>query len=221
MSLLLLTVGLVAGVIEPRLAIEERSWATFTFRPDSSAVRAHRGEIHWGSGRPATARIVESLDNVARLQVDLDRDGIFSPGEWVAFHPVDGEPLSRVGKPVAEARFTIRLWGKSFASLPLRVRIFDSARSILPHGGRVVSVSVQPFVRARIEVEGRPITLLYQYDVEADDADPRRGWLGFGGEWKYAENQEVHFALDGRQISTAAIDLRLRRVAVRISSVRD
>jgi len=174
-------------------------------------VAGTRNQVFVGKVRGRLAFVVETTVGSPVLYVDVDSDGKVSAKEAFALRPGLDELQAGI------ARVSLPLPGPVYKDYPIDVYVYRKQKQ---DNLRIVGESPFAFVHGRIDMDGRPLIVEYQFDPKANTARLELGWQGMdangdgqidesprGNEYLRANNELLVFHVGDRYLLTKALDL--------------
>lgn len=171
------------------------------------------GDLELPKGKRAKLALVEPAHGDPYVFADVNLDGALEASERFRFAPK---------QPFPQMILQMELPIGPFKTYPLRLVLLPARKeSSGDKGDRIVARSFFVFVQGVVEIGGKPVRTLYTFDPDKGDADPDNGWMGMdtngdgvveqstgSDEFTYAKDEVVLFRVNGRDVSTASIDLK-------------
>lgn len=173
--------------------------------------RVFVGETTLPKGKRLKLALVEPARGDSYLFADVNLDGRLEPSERFTF----------AGKQPLQMILNVQLPIGPFKIYPVRLLLPPARKEISGgKGSRMVALSFFVFVQGVVQIGGKRVRALYDFDPDKSDADPDDGWIGMdtngdgivnesnSDEFTFAKHEVVLFGVNGRDVSTASIDLK-------------
>ena len=176
------------------------------------------------------AVLIEQEDGAPVFYVDLDGDGTMSDAERFELEPGEN------GNPY-ELQATLQLPMKNalFKSFPIFIQFFKNVQwEELKEDERLVMQSKIAFAKGKVDIQGKPTLVEYQFNAQSKKISINNGWLGvdsdgdgqidldhFSPEAAEAQDETVVFRIGSRYVSTKKVDLEKNQIVMREHSASD
>jgi thiol-disulfide isomerase/thioredoxin len=159
--------------------------------------------------------LVEPEDDDPYLYVDLDLDNLMADNERVALENEDRNPY------IFAATVQLSFKNPLFKSFPIYLQYFKNVQwDELKEGETLLLQSKAALARGKVDIEGKPTIVQYQFNPSSKKISINSGWLGvdadgdgeidldhFSPEAAEARQETVIFRVGSRYFSTKKVDL--------------
>lgn len=205
------------GKLDPELLVPRSHLvSTFTLATDQERSRLPRkasptDQVFVGKVRGRLAFVVEAEPSRTILYLDVNADATLNPNEEYSLGPGLDELQAGI------ARVLLPLPGPLYKDYPIDVYVYRKQKQ---DNQRTVGESPFAFVRGRVDVNGKPLVVEYQFDFKANTAHLDSCWQGMDAngdgeidpsrdalEYFYAKSELLVFHVGERYLLTKNLDL--------------
>jgi len=168
------------------------------------------------------AVLVEPEDGPIEIYADVDGDGTLSDSEHFVLGKGE-EPYS------LEATFQLPMKNALFKTFPIFIQYFKNVQwSEVKEDERLVMQSRVAFAKGKVDIQGHPTVVEYQFNAQSKKITVTNGWLGvdsdgngeidldhFSPEAAEARNETIVFRIGTRYFSTKKVDLEKNQIVLR------
>ena len=170
------------------------------------------------------AVLAEPEDGPPLLYADLDGDGAMADAE--RFELQRGEERNPY---ILQTTLRLPMKNALFKSLPIFIQYFKNVQwDELKEGDRLVMQSKITFAKGKVDIQGRPTLVEYQFNAQSKKISLTNGWLGvdsdgdgeidldhFSPEAAEAREEAIVFRIGSHYVSTKKVDLEKNQILMR------
>ena len=174
--------------------------------------------------------LVESEDEEPFIYADLDLDNHMADSERFKLEQEeDRNPY------ILQTTVQLPFKNALFKSYPIFVQYFRNVQwDELKEGETLLLQSKAAFAKGKVDVQGKPILVQYEFNPQSKKISVNNGWLGVDGdgdgeidldhfspEAAEAQDETVVFRIGNRYVSTKKVDLEKNQILMREHSASD
>ena len=198
--------------------------------PEGASVTAGRLYDPLKDKSSLLALLVEVEDEAPTLYADLDGDGILADSEKSELiRGEDNNPYIR------ETTLELPIKNSLFKTYPIFIQYYKDVRwDEMNEGDRLVLQSKIAFAKGKVDIQGKPTVVEYQFNAASRKISASNGWLGvdsdgdgqidldhFSPEAAEAHEETVVFRVGTHYVSTKKVDLEKNQILMREHSASD
>jgi thiol-disulfide isomerase/thioredoxin len=206
-------------------ALRDLSKVKFTTPPDAGgSFTAGRLYDPLRDKSAILAVLAEPEDGAPILYVDLDGDGALSDAERFELQREDER-----NPYVLQTTLQLPMKNALFKSLPIFIQYFKNVQwDELKEGDRLIMQSKIAFAKGKVDIQGKPTLVEYQFSAQSKKISLTNGWLGvdsdgdgeidldhFSPEAAEAHEETIVFRIGAHYVSTRKVDLEKNQIVMR------
>ena len=196
--------------------------------PLAEGDQAFTANLYWQSkrGKDVQTILVEAADGKPFIYADTNLNGKLEADERYYFSPIEDD--NKDSRFDGQILLKLPLTGGRYKHYPLLVRHFKADDESGKDQKRYIGQTIGAFARGTVDIDGRKTRVLYRFDIEAGNINPKKDRLGVDGngdgqidmdfvspEAAYADDETVVFRAGNRYISTKSVDPETGRIILR------